>query len=33
MMRLKKISKLKTNQSKKEEEEEEEQWAPNMKRE
>jgi hypothetical protein len=30
MMRLKKISKLKTNQSK---EEEEEQWAPNMKRE
>jgi hypothetical protein len=30
-MRLKKISKLKTNQSKKEEEEE--QWAPNMKRE
>jgi hypothetical protein len=32
MMRLKKISKLKTNQSKKEEEEEE-QWAPNMKRE
>jgi hypothetical protein len=30
MMRLKKISKLKTNQSKKEEEE---QWAPNMKRE
>jgi len=31
-MRLKKVSKLKTNQSKKEEEEEE-QWAPNMKRE
>jgi len=32
MIRLKKVSKLKTNQSKKEEEEEE-QWAPNMKRE
>jgi hypothetical protein len=32
MMRLKKISKLKTNQSKKKEEEKEK-WAPNMKRE
>jgi len=32
MIRLKKVSKLKNNQSKKEEEEKE-QWAPNMKRE